>query len=75
MAQRLREAIADLPLPVTASIGTASIALAGAYARDHDRVITELIDAADQAMYAAKRAGGDRVTHFSGSALQPVADR
>jgi len=62
---RLLEAISE-PLPgidstvVTASIGIAIMGSCGADAR-------EAIRRADSAMYAAKRAGGDRMVFFSGS--------
>ena len=62
---RLLEAISE-PLPgidstvVTASIGIAIMGGCGADAR-------EAIRRADSAMYAAKRAGGDRMVFFSGS--------
>ena len=59
MAERLRQAIAALPIRITASIGTAGIH--PAY-RPGDRgdLLTELIAAADAAMYVAKRRGGNQ---------------
>ena len=69
IAHRLRQAIADLPAGVTASIGTGSVALDAVYASPLEPVLTELIQNADDAMYLAKRAGGDRVAHH-----QPEAD-
>jgi diguanylate cyclase (GGDEF)-like protein len=64
-AWRLRDAIAALPFTVTASIGTASIDLVDAYSSSIHHTISELIEWADQAMYAAKRSGGNRAQHYS----------
>lgn len=71
MAHRLRQAIADLPIGVTASIGTAGVALADVRSAVPERALTALIQNADDAMYNAKRAGGDRVDHFR-PAAQPA---
>lgn len=60
-AERLRAAIADMPLPITASIGVAAHALIHIGDSDVEAVITDLVAAADHGMYRAKRAGGDRV--------------
>ncbi|WP_395306885.1 GGDEF domain-containing protein [Mycobacterium sp. AMU20-3851] len=60
LADRVRAAIAGLPHSVTASVGTAS-----APGHPATRTLDELLSAADQAMYAAKRAGGNRVCHAS----------
>ena len=60
MAERLRQAIAGLPIRITASIGTAGAPLD----TDSDRrLIDGLVGAADAAMYDAKRAGGNRTRH------------
>ena len=62
LADRIRAAIgepyAELPadLPITASVGVVTVDNDGA------PVMDQLIRAADHAMYAAKMAGGDRVT-------------
>ncbi len=69
-AELLRQAIADTPAPVTASIGTASVFLEYGGPRPHPQLIDDLIDAADAAMYQAKRAGGNQVCHGG----QPGAD-
>jgi diguanylate cyclase (GGDEF)-like protein len=66
-AWQLRDAISDLPYAVTASIGTASIALLDVYPGHLEHTIGELIERADHAMYAAKRAGGNRAHHSSPS--------
>jgi diguanylate cyclase (GGDEF)-like protein len=62
--QRLCDAIAALPHRITASVGTASIRCDQMLQeRDADAVITTLIGAADAAMYAAKRHGGNQIRH------------
>ncbi len=62
VAERLRQAIAELPVPVTASIGTACAPLKNG-SQVNLRLLDELVEAADAAMYAAKRAGGNQVCH------------
>jgi diguanylate cyclase (GGDEF)-like protein len=62
-AERLRQAIADTPAPVTASIGVASACLADGAPRPLLQLIDDLVGAADAAMYQAKRAGGNQVCH------------
>jgi diguanylate cyclase (GGDEF)-like protein len=71
MAERLRSGVAETPLltapcvPVTVSIGAAQ------YSRGQSA--TELLEAADQAVYAAKRRGRNQVhpqTGFSASGQQ-----
>ncbi len=59
-AGRLCEVIAALPFGITASIGTAGIYPADRTGDSSDLLI-ELIAAADDAMYAAKRRGGNQV--------------
>jgi diguanylate cyclase (GGDEF)-like protein len=61
-AQRLCDAIAELPFGVTASIGTAGVHLDGRAHRADD-LLFELMVAADTAMYAAKRRGGNQTFH------------
>lgn len=58
LAERVRAAVADVAdeVPVTASVGVAR----HGGPLDHGG-LRELLDAADRAMYDAKRAGGDRV--------------
>ncbi|ORV91916.1 diguanylate cyclase [Mycobacterium interjectum] len=62
MAERLRQAIADVPFPITASIGTSGIALDTSLA--DAQLIDDLISTSDAAMYEAKRAGGNQVCHY-----------
>ena len=60
LAHRICEAIAELPIAVTASVGTACAPLDGVPARQHKPLVEYLIGAADHAMYHAKRSGGNR---------------
>lgn len=67
LSRRICKAIADLPVPVTASVGTSSAEI---HTLDGDGVtlrarIDSLVVAADEAMYNAKRAGGNRFRHAS----------
>ena len=61
LGERLRRAVADgpLPHPLTASIGAATAATPDAGAAVEG--LWRLVDAADMAMYVAKREGGNRV--------------
>jgi diguanylate cyclase (GGDEF)-like protein len=63
MAERVRQAIAQIPFRVTASIGTSSVALDTFPEVDSAQLINGLIDTSDAAMYEAKRAGGNQVYH------------
>ncbi len=64
-AERLRQAIDKIPLPVTASIGTAGAPLETDSAGANLQLIDDLIRTSDTAMYEAKRAGGNQVCHYS----------
>ena len=62
-SERIRRAIAAVPFEVTASIGTASTPIDAGAATANLAVISDLIRASDEAMYEAKRAGGNQVRH------------
>lgn len=61
LAQRICEAISDLSVGVTASVGTVSAPLSGLHDDQYQPLISDLLVAADLAMYRAKRNGGNRV--------------
>ncbi|MDA4107791.1 diguanylate cyclase [Mycolicibacterium holsaticum] len=75
LAERLREAIAKIPFPVTASIGTAGAPLETNSAKPNLELIDDLIRTSDTAMYDAKRAGGNRVCHYPTLVSGPAALR
>lgn len=62
-ASRLCLAIAALPHEVTASIGTAATSVVSGARSSVRPLLDDLISAADLAMYAAKREGGNRAHH------------
>lgn len=63
LARRICDAIADLPVHVTASVGTACARLEGVPAQQHESMVHYLVGVADKAMYRAKRSGGNRFHH------------
>lgn len=66
IAEQLRNAIATTRFPITASIGIASTPLGPSFDPTEREFIDDLVNVADTAMYAAKRAGGNqsRSTHI-----------
>jgi diguanylate cyclase (GGDEF)-like protein len=60
IAERLRQEIAAIPWGATASIGVASTSRVGSEGSDTRALLDILVEAADAAMYEAKRAGGNR---------------
>jgi GGDEF domain-containing protein len=54
-------------MPITASVGTACAAISELRHDDEDlrASVDRLVAAADEAMYRAKRAGGDRWHHWT----------
>lgn len=64
IAARLCAAMSELSPMVTASIGSVSAALDGVHGGAAHRLIVDLIEAADTAMYAAKRNGGNQFQHL-----------
>ena len=65
-AEQLREAVASTPGGVTASVGVAALPLAEIDGNAIAATITQLVEAADAAMYEAKRAGGNQVRYRAG---------
>ena len=63
LAAHICAAVTSLPLQMTASIGTASAELLLLNDPESTASIEELITAADTAMYAAKRSGGNQARH------------
>jgi diguanylate cyclase (GGDEF)-like protein len=63
LARRICAAVADLPIPITASVGTASAPLDEVPTRQHKPLVDHLVASADNAMYRAKRSGGNRFHH------------
>jgi diguanylate cyclase len=56
-------AVAAIPASVTASVGTASLALRTVGCDDAERALRQLVADADTAMYEAKRCGGNQARH------------
>jgi len=73
MAERLRRQIAATSWNVTASVGVASAPLARVPANEVQVLVEDLVQAADRAMYQAKRAGGDQV-YVAGRPAEPYVD-
>nr|WP_238392030.1 MULTISPECIES: GGDEF domain-containing protein [unclassified Mycolicibacterium] len=65
-ADRLRQAIADIPYPITASIGTVTATMAHLSDSISETLVNNLMAAADHQMYRAKRRGGNQTSHAVG---------
>lgn len=63
LAQRICDAVAAQPARVTASVGTVCATLDNARDGAHKVLVDQLIEAADEAMYRAKRNGGNQSHH------------
>jgi diguanylate cyclase (GGDEF)-like protein len=60
IAEQWRTAIAAISYPITASIGIASAPLRASFDPAERRLVDDLVNLADTAMYAAKHAGGNQ---------------
>jgi diguanylate cyclase len=69
IAEHLRDAVGATRYPITASIGIVCTPLGPSFDPAERDLINDLVNAADTAMYAAKRAGGNqsRSTHLDPS--------
>jgi diguanylate cyclase (GGDEF)-like protein len=61
--ERLRDAVAGIDYPVTASVGTVTAGLIGVEIATAEKELMRLVARADEAMYVAKRRGGDQACH------------
>jgi diguanylate cyclase len=61
--RRLCDAVAATAAPVTASVGIATLALAGVGNNDAENAYRQVVAHADTAMYEAKRRGGNHARH------------
>lgn len=66
VADRLRQSVADQPISTTSGVLlNLTVSIGVAICPDDSRLEDELVSAADQALYAAKHAGRNRVCKFS----------
>jgi diguanylate cyclase (GGDEF)-like protein len=72
IAEAMRLAIAAIPCGVTASLGVSSIRLSSGDVGATRQTIDRLVEAADTAMYEAKRAGGNQIRHADISVQRPL---
>ena len=61
--RQLCDAVAAINAPVTASVGIATLALRTTAADHADHAFHRLVAHADNAMYEAKRCGGNQTRH------------
>lgn len=66
LADRLCAAVGELPVGVTASVGTACAPLGGVHDGHYQPLVDYLVRVADKAMYCAKRNGGNGCHHHAG---------
>jgi diguanylate cyclase (GGDEF)-like protein len=69
IAERLRQEVAAIPGGATASVGVASLLRDSARDSDARSVLEHLVDAADAAMYEAKRAGGNQTRQVDSTVI------
>jgi diguanylate cyclase (GGDEF)-like protein len=65
--QRLRDAVAEIEFPVTASVGVATSPVRHVDAGSAEAVLQQVVTQADEAMYYAKRRGGNQSHHYASS--------
>ncbi len=70
---KLCHAVAAIPAPVTASVGTATLPLRGVGCDDVERAFRQLVAEADTAMYEAKRCGGNQARHHQSRTAAPTS--
>jgi diguanylate cyclase (GGDEF)-like protein len=63
LAQQVCDAVATLPFPITASVGTVVRRVDHLVSDERKELVRRLHTLADAAMYEAKRAGGNQVSH------------
>jgi diguanylate cyclase (GGDEF)-like protein len=73
LAERVREAVGKIELPVGDAALRFTVSIGLAEAGPQDRSINEPLERADQALYEAKRAGRDRIAVAAGPTDPSVA--